>query len=300
VQSAFCPTRPSAHPALGSWQACLMERPGIVVFSCPPAVYTKGLSRLMALLFLKSFQQAMERRSDDAFPGNKKRPVVMFADEAHYVFNQGMASFLAVSREARAVNILATQNFGQIPPEYRAEMIGGCRTHLLLGSDADTAQEFEKSLGTITEIVKTVSFSEGQRPAANTGGAAAAASTTRAEGYSERTRPRFDTHVLRHIPLGRGVAHVFDGVKLRLSCFIKTVPWYRLPFFLLDPMQHPHVACKSGETHDYKRARAGGLTCRNCQKTLTIQEASDYRAVLPALRTMTTPQADSAPVAGGA
>ncbi len=284
VRRAFCPTRPGSHPPLETWHDCLVEKPRIVVFSLPPALYTPGLSRLLALLTLRSFQQAMTRRSDATFAGNRTRVVTLYADEAHAVFNRSLAQFLAVSRQARVINILATQGVTQIPRDFRDELLSGCRTRVLLASSDETGKMFQDSLGAVSDVVETVSFSESHRGTnRDTGGTAA----TRSHSYSMRERPRFSTTTLGHIPRGQGVAHLFNGASLAPSCRIETAAFYRLPFYLLDPTTHPVVACEKGKPHTYKRKwLVGKLTCQTCKKTLTTQEASDFYAVKPALEAM--------------
>ena len=231
VRRAFCPTRPGAHRPLESWLECLAEKPGIVVFSCPPALYTQGLSRILALLTLRSFQQAMTRRSDASFTGNRRRLVTLFADEAHAVFNKSLASFLAVSRQAKVMSVLGTQNITQVPADYRDELTSGCRTRVILGKQRTKRRgRFQNSLGAVVNAVEAVSFSQGHR--GGTSGASRPV-TTRSHSYSLRERPRFNTTTLGQIPLGQGIAHVFDGERLLPSCRVETdgiLPPAILPF----------------------------------------------------------------------
>jgi hypothetical protein len=306
MQSAFCAGRggKKQRRQLGSWSQELLDEPTVVVFSCPSSEYSESLSRILGLLTLKSFQKAMKARPNSSFTGNKTRPVMLLADEAHGILNKGLGDFLAVSRESRIMSVLLTQSLGQIDPTYRDLLEENCRTQITREVGQFTADHMESSLGTVAELQESASFSESQRvpdarQQSHHGAAGGGTSTGMGHSYTVRDRPRFKATDLRHMPPFHGVAHVFDGERQLMSCLFKTTPWYRLPYYLLDVRKHRDLTCSPGRLHKYKKTKGGTLQCSTCQKALTkAWEIRDYESVLPAIRRLT--RKTSAPRSGAA
>jgi hypothetical protein len=287
IQEAFCPKRRGGRRIFGTWRDEVLNKPAILVVSCPPATYTDTLSRLLGLLVLKSFQQAMLERTDAGFRGDKKRPVYLVIDEAHAFLNKRLGDFMSVSREARVSTWLLTQSLSQLPEHYRNTILSNTRTRLVLSVSDETAQAFEKILGDVEETKEQLSVNEGLQGVGDHALREKKVGRSKSLGvsrsYRTEVRPRFSAHAIQHLAPFRAVAHVFDGEKQREAELIATVPWYRLRYYLLDPRQHPQVRCKEGGAHTYAMAD-GLLRCSRC--TATIKEpwaVDDYNAVEPAL-----------------
>ncbi|MEL6196022.1 MAG: TraM recognition domain-containing protein [Myxococcota bacterium] len=289
VERAFCPKRTNGETRIfKGWNEDILNAPGIVVFSCPPAMYTDGLSRLLGLLFLKSFQQAMLRRTDAGFAGNRVRPVVLAIDEAHAFLNPRLGDFMSVSREAKVSTWLLTQAMDQIAPEYRGTVLSNTRTQIFLQVSGDTAKEVSPALGTISEVKEQVSLSEGLQGAQDgvllERKVGERKSLSASRSFVEKERPRFAPAALQHLEQFRAVIHVFDGTRQLPSEKVETMPWYRLPYYPLDPLRHPNIQCPSKEMHRYRRD-ASGLKCGKCGHRLTESwEKSDFKAAKPAIR----------------
>lgn len=292
VQAAFCPKRGvDKRQRFGGWADDILEKPGILVFSCPPAQYTDALSRLLGLLVLKSFQQAMLRRTDAGFRGNRKRPVIMVADEAHAFVNQRLGDFMSVSREARVSSWLLTQSTDQIPDHYRGTVLSNTRTRVLLQVSGETATLMSRELGSVKEQKEQISFGESLQDAHDAVllerkvGQRKSVSANRA--IVEKERPRWSPDAIQHLRPFRGVLHMFDGQTQHASELIMTIPWYRLPFYVLDPRNHPNVKCSEAPRHDYAPL-AKGLRCKLCGHILEAGwQTEDYktsRAALAKLR----------------
>ncbi|MFC1611393.1 TraM recognition domain-containing protein [Myxococcota bacterium] len=273
VIEAFCPRRGSgARRELEGWNREILERPGIIVFSCPPAKFTDGLSRLLGILVLKNFQQSMLMRCDAAFTGNKTRPVLLAVDEAHAFLNKRLGDFLSVSREAKVVTLLLTQSLSQIPRHFRGTVLSNTRTRMVLSVSGETAEELSGLLGDVVEVKEQHSFSESLQGAHDS--ALCERKTGRSKGvavnktFVERERKRWSSHAIGHLGQFRAVAHIFEGNRQRLSEVLETIPWYRLPYYLLNPLEHPHVACSIEGQHTYTK-RKGVLCCTECDHTIT-------------------------------
>ena len=280
IQDAFCPKRSKAGRRLfEGWGREILERPGIIVFSCPPSKFTDSLSRLLGLLVLKGFQQAMLTRCDASFSGNRSRPVILLIDEAHAFLNKRIGDFMSVSRESRVSTWLLTQSLSQIPRDYRGIVLSNTRTRIVLSVSDETAAEMSKVLGEVTETQESASYSESLQGAADQAlrekktGRSKGISATRT--FAERTRPRWTPHAMQHLAPFRAIAHVFDGEKQRESELIETAPWYRLPYYLLNPLEHPNVRCTNG-IHSYKQ-KDNGLVCSTCGHALSGWALSDYK-----------------------
>jgi hypothetical protein len=287
VQDSFCPKRSGGkRRELGGWHQEVLDRPGIVVFSCPPAKFTDGLSRLLGLLVLKSFQQAMLVRTDAGFAGNRTRPVILAVDEAHAFLNKRLGDFMSVSREAKVSSWLLTQSLSQIPKEYRGIVMSNTRTRVVLSVADETAQEMSRGLGEITELKEQLSYSESLQGAADH--ALREKKTGRSQGvsasrsYVEKIRPRWSPHAIQHLPAFRAVSHVFDGSRQAESELVATVPWYRLPFYVLDPLAHPNVRCPKGRLHEFAEA-GDALRCALCGHELRAWAREDYVATRAAI-----------------
>jgi hypothetical protein len=280
VLKTFCPLREGGKRPLGSFSDLLFERSSVVVFSCPPAQYGNGLSRLLALLTMGAFQRAMMKRTDAGYQGNTQRQVMMMVDEAHGFANTDWAEFLAVGRESRLFCVALTQSLAQYERRLGGagskEFLAGFRSRMVLSCDAHTAQQCERELGVVTERKQRLSISEGSSAGRRT--------RTRTRMFVDETRPRFTRDRLQQLPEQHAVLQLHDGAMEKPPAFIRTTPWYRLPFYLLDLREHPLIRCASGGVHEYHRGLLGRVKCSKCDKVLRPSEKSDYRTMKPWLR----------------
>lgn len=280
----FCPGDDETG-LLESFHDVLTNRSGIVVFSVPEALYSQELARLLGVAALRAFQTAMLQRTDTEFGangGNTERLVLNVVDECWAYMNRGVASFTAVSRQAKTCSLYLSQSLDQIAPDYRDTVLGNFRSKVLLGvNDPLTLRTFSDLFGTVEEEATTEGISQSlQGASTGLGGTVSGRSKGLSASISRTVRevPRFGTTALQHQPAGFGVAHIFDGGRQLPAVTIQTTPWYRLPYFLFHPLGHRSFKCREeGPPHRYVRV-GSSYTCDTCGAVLVGQDADDYRS----------------------
>lgn len=297
LQSTFCP-RPGdeARPFPG-FHDLVVNQPGIVVFSVPEALYSQELARLLGVAFMRAFQTQMLRRTDSQFGalgGNTDRLVLLLVDECWAYMNPGIASFTAVSRQARTCNVFLSQSLDQIALQYRDTVVGNFRTKALLGvNDELTLKTFSNLFGETKELQASQSTSESLNDVRHgvfvQGASGKSQGLSTSTSISERTVPRFSQTEIQHLPEGRMIVHLYDGKAQREAQAAETTPYYRLPYFLFHPQFHDDVRCKargSGRLHVLRERDGGAVRCDVCGLVLTGEKAADlaaYRAAFPDL-----------------
>ena len=294
VRSTFCPKEDSHVRRFPGFLDLVVNRPGVIVFSVPEAIYSRELCRVLGIMFMRAFHTEVLRRSTTQFAesgGNTKRLVMNVVDECWAFMNKGVANFTAVSRQAKACSFFLTQSLDQIPASYRATLEGNFRTKALLSvNDSVTLRCFEELLGTHKEVVASTSTNaslQGVRHGVFTpavrGKDQGLAQTT---SYSEQIRPRFSQHEIQHLPRNRAVVHLYTKEGQREAFAMEVTPWFQLRHHLFHPLTHPDLACEPrGAHHDYDATSAGGV-CRRCGHHIDAAALADvvaYRARFPHL-----------------
>lgn len=282
----FCPP-PEASGLLESFHDLLTNKPGIVVFSVPESLYSQELARLLGIAALRAFQTAMLQRTDTEFGadgGNTQRLVLNVVDECWAYMNRGVASFTAVSRQARTCSLYLSQSLDQIAQEYRDTVLGNFRSKVLLGvNDPLTLRTFSDLFGTVEEVTTTEGVSQSLQGAStglagDVGGRSKGLTASLSRTVKEV--PRYTQTALQHMRAGFGVAHVFDGARQQPAVTIQTTPWYRLPYYLFHPFGHRLVQCQGREElgHDFVR-KGQALACKRCGASFEGQDAVDIRSI---------------------
>lgn len=240
MTATFCPTESSPTRPLPSMHDLVVNRPGIFVFSVPEAGNSATLSRILTVCFLNAFQTQMLHRSTSKFKargGNAERLVMQFTDESWAFMNPGVASFTAVSRQARVCSVFATQSLKQVPEEYRDTVLGNFRSKLLLPvNDPLTLETFSKLLGEYKELFESQSTSQSLGDVSHRvlaqGVRGKNQGVSASTSYQERLVPRFSLTEIQQLKKGRLIAHLFDGDEQQPSQALESTPHY-LPEFSL-------------------------------------------------------------------
>lgn len=297
VQSTFCP-KPDAPGLFPGFTELLFNRPGVIVFSVPAAIYTPPLTRILGIMFMRAFHAEAERRSSTQFRlggGNSERLVMNVVDECWAFMNKGVASFTAVSREARTCSLFLSQSLDQIADSYRSTMIGNFRTKVLLSvNDPLTLKEFSQLFGEVKELSTSVSTSESLNDVRHgvykQGVEGKQQGLSTSTSVSERTVKRFTEGDIQHLLPRRGILHLFDGEQTRLATAFEVAPWYRLTYHVLSPLDHPHVGCsKAGKNamHSFspfrtpavgQRPAIDGFRCSICGTDVAGDALADIHA----------------------
>jgi len=297
MQSTFCPAHDDPK-VLRSFIDQVVNKAGIIVFCVPSAYYTTKVTRVLGIMFMRSFQKQMERRSATQFAatgGNTERLVVQITDEAWAFFNKGVGDFAAVSRQAKTCSLFLSQSLDQIPPQYRSTVQGNFRTSVLLSvNDPLTLAEYSKSYGEVKEMSTSTSTSENLNDAQH--GVLTQSVSGKSQGLSvststsERTVPRFSLTDIQHLPARRAVVQMFDGSVVHPAHAIEVLPSFRLIYHLTSPLEHSDVGCRGmpGTQHDYRTGVAGAgvkdvrpgtpvMTCTRCPVVIHGERLDDVR-----------------------
>lgn len=215
----------------------LVNRPGIVVFSVDEGEFGREIARLLGVMFMRYFHQALLKRNSSSFKaagGNTARLVLQVTDEAAAYMNPGVAEFTAVSRQARTCSLFLTQSLAQVPERYRDVVEGNFRTKILLNvNDTLTLQRFEFLFGKVKETRTSLSTSQNlndvrhgiltQTVSGKSQGLSVSSST------SESFEPRFSASDLLHMGGGRAVVQLYDGNEQRTTegTAMATTPWFQ-------------------------------------------------------------------------
>jgi len=299
VQKTFCPTDGDGTNQFPGFTDLVINKPGIVVFSVPSEIYSSALCRVLGIIFMRAFHNAALRRSTTQFSesgGNTKRLLMQVTDECWAFMNKGIAEFTAVSRQARACSLFLAQSLEQIPEQYRSTVEGNFRTKVLLGvNDTLTLQRFEQLFGQVKETTTTQSTSQSlgdvkhgvftQTVDGKHQGLSQSSST------SERLVPRFSQTEIQHLPPGRAVVHMFDGASQKEATAFEVTPYFRLPYSLFSPLDHPDVGCPAEKmkAQHTLTSHGEGLVCARCNHKLAGQGLEDFRAYGRAFPHLVTP-----------
>ncbi|MBI1944663.1 MAG: type IV secretory system conjugative DNA transfer family protein [Deltaproteobacteria bacterium] len=286
VRSTFCAPQGSVARRFTGFMDLVVNRPGVIVFSVPEAIYSRDLCRVLGIMFMRAFHTEVLRRSTTQFAeggGNTKRLVMNVVDECWAFMNKGVASFTAVSRQARACSVFLTQSLDQIPEAYRATVEGNFRTKALLSvNDSLTLKRFEELLGSHKEMVASSSTNaslQGVRHGVFTPGVSGKdQGLSLTTSTSEQLRPRFSQHEIQHLPRNRAVVHLYTQQGQREAFAMEVTPWFQLRHHLFHPLTHPDLGCPGGPgAHAYAPAREGAV-CARCGHRIDAAVAADVAA----------------------
>ena len=195
---------------------------------------------MLGVVFLSTFHKQMLRRSDTTFKaagGNTERLVMQFTDECWAYMNPGVASFTAVSRQARCCSVFASQSLDQIGRDYRDTVVGNFRSKVILPvNDELTLDKFSKLFGEHKEFFESKSTSQSlndvHHKVMTQGVAGKNQGLTASTSYQERLVPRFSTTEIQHMPANRMVAHTYDGLAQKPAIALRNTPYYEAEFEL--------------------------------------------------------------------
>lgn len=297
MQETFCPDASSKTIPFEGFVELLIDKPRVVVFCVDQGQFGKEIARLLGVMFMRYFQQAMLKRNSSSFKQeghNMTRLVLQMTDEASAYMNPGVAEFTSVSRQSRTCSIFLTQSLGQVPDKYRDVIEGNFRTKILLGvNDKLTLERFEFLFGQVKESKTNVSTSQNlnevkhgmftQVVSGKSQGLSVSTST------SEEWKPRFSSSEILYMPGGKAVIQMYDGEMKQTipATAMTTTPWYKLEYHLYHPLEHPAVRCRKAKgkiPHDYRPTSSGGLKCSVCSNELDAHEAhvlENYRQIAP-------------------
>lgn len=287
VQKTFCPKDGDGSTLFPGFSDLVINKPGIVVLSVPSEIYSAALCRVLGIIFMRAFHNAALRRSTTQFAesgGNTKRLLMQVTDECWAFMNKGIAEFTAVSRQARACSLFLAQSLEQIPEQYRSTVEGNFRTKVLLGvNDTLTLQRFEQLFGQVKEVATSTSTSESLNDVKH--GVLLQSVDGKHQGLSqststsERLVPRFSQTEIQHLPPGRAIVHMFDGQAQKEATAFEVTPYFRLPYSLFSPLEHPDIGCKgeSGRVQHELAQVPEGLRCSRCGHELKGQALTDFR-----------------------
>ena len=130
LASTFCAKATSTRGprAFPGFIDLVVNRPGIIVFSVPEAIYSRQLCRVLGIMFLRAFHTEVLRRSTSQFAesgGNTKRLVMNVVDECWAFMNKGVASLHgrepAGARVQRVPHAVARSNPRAVPRHRRGQ-----------------------------------------------------------------------------------------------------------------------------------------------------------------------------------
>jgi hypothetical protein len=156
VRRSFAPTpgdRAGKREFVGFREA--LER-GLVVSVRIPGTQFKTVSIMVRTLLKLNFFDAVLERLTHLQPGERPRPCFWVADEYDQVVTEPAdGDYFARSREACAVNIVATQSYARLVAKFKSEhaarsLMANLRTQVFLGlNDTDSAQEASRLCGEV-------------------------------------------------------------------------------------------------------------------------------------------------------
>lgn len=235
VTPELAPTFANSKSNFPGWKS-IPNDGRIVVFSMSMDDWGP-IARALGIFMMMDFQNQMLARSTEKFKeagGNTKRLVFCFVDEVWAYMNPELANFTAVSRQARCCTLAAHQSLDQVPPQYRATMIGNFRTPLILGiNDPLSCEQFAMVFGKHRVVRRTRSESAGYAGVSH--GVLSETVTAKAGGESrsvsfsetESEEYRFSPDDLVRLPKFHAVVQVFDGDVVRLPVTVQLIPGFK-------------------------------------------------------------------------
>lgn len=297
VAKTFAADPDSPVRAFTTFEDMLLSKSGIIVFSVPEATYSTDLARILGVMFMRAFHNAMLRRMDTAFVargGNTKRLVMLCVDECWAFMNPGVASFCNVSRQARVFSLFLTQSLKALGDSYREAVMSGFLSKVCFSiNDELSLTTMSKAFGQYEETILNTSESESLSDASNKlyaeGKTGKNQSFSKSVSKQTRTIDRFSpTDLKYHEDASRAVFQLSDGNIDRLPVLAETPVAYRLPYWLFHPLDHDDVGCKATkmkEAHVYKK-QGDAEVCERCGHKLSHDQRADittYRAAHPNL-----------------
>lgn len=294
TRATFCADPDSRTKRFTSFDDFLLKKSGIIVFSVPEATYSTELARILGVMFMRSFHNAMLRRSDTVFKaagGNTKRLVMLVVDECWAYMNPGVGSFCNVSRQARVMSVFLTQSLKAIADQYRDAVLSGFLSKVIFAvNDELTQTTMAKALGqheeTITNVSTSESLGDAKKKVYTEGMTGKNQGISRSVSQQRRTVDRFNATELKFQGKDRAVVQLSDGAVALTPFAVEMTPSYRLPFFLLNPLDHDDVGCpatKRRSQHVYV-ADGDGEKCTACGHKIGREQRADieeYRANFP-------------------
>lgn len=171
-------------------------------------------------------------------------------------------------------------------------MQGNFRTSLLLSvNDPLTLNEYSKSFGEVKEVSTSTSTSENINDASH--GVLTQSVSGKSQGLSvststsERVVPRFSLTDIQHLPARRAVVQMYDGSVVNLAHAIEVLPYFRLPYHLTSPLEHPDVGCPTALGSQHAFVDEGLVVkCSRCPLVLKgerLEDLHEYARVFPHL-----------------
>ena len=231
VRKTFCPSRKDI--TFSGFQSCL-EQGKIVVLSMNLAEY-QNLAKFMAAYLKLDFQSEVLSSLSHL---HNIRPSVFLCDEFHEFVTRTDAGFFAQSREARCINIVATQSYSSLVSTLKDSTCMRVLTQNLINKlwfrtdDSFTIEEIQKQLGkeekektsyTVSENAKETNYHYlTNRFHSN--------SSNLSESFNTYTQNDFvyDTNFFtRELQVFDCLAFLSDGEKIIEPCKLKMTPYFQ-------------------------------------------------------------------------
>lgn len=232
VRKTFCP---SQTEVTFSGFRSVLEQGKIVVLSMNLAEY-QNLAKFMAAYLKLDFQgEVLSSLSSK----NNIRPTVFLCDEFHEFVTNTDATFFAQSREAKCINIVATQSYSSLVNTLKDATCVRVLTQNLINKlwfrtdDSFTIEEIQKQLGKEEKEKTSYSISENAKETNyhyltnrfHSNG------SNLSESFNTYTQHDFiyDTNFFtRELPVFNCLAFLSDGEKILEPCKLKMKPYFQL------------------------------------------------------------------------
>lgn len=242
LRSATNGTRLGNHPTPLPRFSTMIEQGKVIGINFPTAI-NPSLSKILCTMIKADFQTAMLNRIPKMakHKDNHFRPVFMLVDEYHLLCalggnsNTGDEHFLALSRQAKCIPILATQSITSLKTatgghDTYKTLLQAVRTTINLATnDSDTAKYMADFIGKMDKLKTSINISESAQDATVsllTGSTVGSKSSmSQAITYSTQKEYIFEPHQFIELPNSVAVAMIYDGEQARSQALF-AVPYY--------------------------------------------------------------------------
>jgi hypothetical protein len=234
IQQIFCPNKNELN-FNGFYD--VIHNGKIVVLNMNISEY-RNLSKIMAAYLKLDFQTEVMSRLSSPLPFN--RSVAFISDEYHEYVTDTDANFFAQSREAKCINIVATQSYTSLLSSINNQYIVKTIVQNLINKfwfrtdDLFTVEDAQKQIGKEEKNKVSFGFSENSNDSNSNHliNAISSHKTSSSESINRYTQLDyiFDTNFFtRQLETFSCIAFISDGYKI-----LKPQKLYLTPYFILD------------------------------------------------------------------
>ena len=233
IQSTFCPKKSELN-FYGFYDA--VNNGKIVVLNMNISEY-RNLSKIMAAYLKLDFQTEVMSRL--AIPTTNIRSVAFISDEYHEYVTDTDANFFAQSREAKCINIVATQSYTSLLSSLNNQYIVKVIVQNLINKfwfrtdDLFTVEDVQKQIGKEEKTKISFGFSENSNDSNSNNiiNAIYSHKTSSSESINKYTQLDyvFDTNFFtRELQTFSCVAFISDGIKIMPPQKLDLIPYFIL------------------------------------------------------------------------